>query len=399
MTRVFKLNGLKLASLGLISLMAIMGCTRKFSRLDSDGLGSSGGSSGGNAPITPVGQNASVTFTGVGASGSTYSESAVVYVVGGNSFYTANPGIPGSTSGFDGNPANMTSFGPISFTVSPNTINMANVSVVPLNATQNSFCNNVGFTIQNGTITLNNSASNKLTTMTTCEFMLTSSSDTIGTNQITITFNYTVKDWASPSPLGNGTAAQTTANAIVNSGYIPTSTSLNLSGKNVPDLSPVVALTNLQNLNLSNTGTTTIPSSITQLTALQNLNLSNNQIATIPLSISQLTNLQSLDLSKNNISSIPSSVTQLTSLKFLYLQYNNISVLPSSISQLTNLQTLWINNNQITTIPSTITQLTNLSSILLNANLISTISPDVFNWLKSISSQLNGNPGYPNFGN
>jgi Leucine-rich repeat (LRR) protein len=319
MTVIFSSKSFKLVSLGLLSLTAIMGCSRKFSRIDSSEQGS--------APITPVGQNASITFSGNGANGSSYSESAVVYVVGGNSFYTANQG---SSGGFNGNIANITALAPISFTVTPTTINLVNISVVPYNSSQDPFCNGVTFTVQNGSITLQNSTSNKLTTMTSCAFKLTSSIDAIGDNQLDFTFNYTVKDWALPSTLGAGTAAQITANAIVNSGFTSVSTSLSLPSKNISDLSPILALTNLQSL---------------------------------------------------------------------YLQHNGISIIPSSISQLTNLQTLWLNNNQITTIPESIMQLANLKTILLNENSINTVSSDIFTWIKKMSYQLDGNPGFPNFGN
>ena len=65
---------------------------------------------------------------------------------------------------------------------------------------------------------------------------------------------------------------------------------------------------NITNINLSNSGITTVPESISNLIEITNIDLSNNNIITLPETISELTNLTSLDISDNQIIELSSTI-------------------------------------------------------------------------------------------
>ncbi|MBV7275764.1 leucine-rich repeat domain-containing protein [Clostridiaceae bacterium UIB06] len=120
--------------------------------------------------------------------------------------------------------------------------------------------------------------------------------------------------------------------------------SLDVSSKNIKDISGIENLINLQTLDLSHNEISDI-SAINGLSDLQNLNLSYNIIIDTSI-LRGLNNLQTLNLSNNEISDI-STIQSLNNLKSLNLSNNKISNI-NSLKGLTNLQTLWLNNNQVT---------------------------------------------------
>lgn len=85
------------------------------------------------------------------------------------------------------------------------------------------------------------------------------------------------------------------------------------------------AIENSGNLNLSDCSIRIIPLEICQLTDLKSLNLSGNNIIDIT-PISNLLNLESLDLSSNKITDI-APIENLTQLTYLNLSYNKIQYL------------------------------------------------------------------------
>lgn len=114
------------------------------------------------------------------------------------------------------------------------------------------------------------------------------------------------------------------------------------------DLSPIAALTSLEELNLSgcNPNANDIQM-IGTLPSLKKLTLSGCNLS----SISGLENavlLEYLDLSNNTLRNME-AITPLTALKELYLQHNALSDV-SSFSSLTNLQTLDISYNAVTSV-------------------------------------------------
>ena len=157
-------------------------------------------------------------------------------------------------------------------------------------------------------------------------------------------------------------------------------TELRLAGNRVRDISPLLGLTNLRRLEFPRGITVPVlVRALSVLTDLTNLNLSDSNIADVSVLIpvlSVLTNLIDLNLSSNDITDI-SPLAILTNLKRLHLWNNNISDI-SVVAELTNLTELYMGNNSISDI-SAVVSLTNLSRIDLWNNNISDISPLVEN--------------------
>ena len=157
-------------------------------------------------------------------------------------------------------------------------------------------------------------------------------------------------------------------------------TELRLAGNHVRDISPLLGLTSLRRLELpSGLTEPVLVRALSVLTDLTNLNLSDSNIADVSVLIpvlSGLTNLIDLNLSSNGVTDI-SPLAILTNLKKLHLWNNNISDI-SVVAELTNLTELYMGNNSISDI-SAVVSLTNLSRINLWNNNISDISPLVEN--------------------
>jgi Leucine-rich repeat (LRR) protein len=136
---------------------------------------------------------------------------------------------------------------------------------------------------------------------------------------------------------------------MVESGEIPHNvTHLLLDGNQISDISPLSALTNLEELWLHCNQIIDI-SPLSELTNLKQLDLAANQITDIT-PLESLTNLQSLILCYNKITDI-TPLAGLTNLGGKYncldISYNQITDI-SVLSNLKNLEWLSIDNNQIT---------------------------------------------------
>jgi internalin A len=146
-------------------------------------------------------------------------------------------------------------------------------------------------------------------------------------------------------------------------------TILNLTGKNITNISALANVTNLKELGLSRNNITDIRA-LANLTKLEWLDLSDNNIRDIS-ALRNLTNLKELYLSGNNITDI-SALANLTKLEWLYLIENNITDI-SALANLTNLGWLDLGVNNITDI-SALANLTNLKELGLSRNKITDIS-------------------------
>ncbi len=103
-------------------------------------------------------------------------------------------------------------------------------------------------------------------------------------------------------------------------------------------------------LSLANRKLKKFPMEILALKNLQILNLSGNQIDSIPEQISELKVLQILNLHDNRIRALPPTIGQLKHLKRLYLAKNRIVYFPPEICSLrNNLRYLDISNNHLST--------------------------------------------------
>ncbi|MFX1535390.1 MAG: leucine-rich repeat domain-containing protein [Promethearchaeota archaeon] len=142
-------------------------------------------------------------------------------------------------------------------------------------------------------------------------------------------------------------------------------------------------LTQLVELYLWNNQLSSLPESFGNLTNLKELDLYENQLNTLPKTFENLTKLETLWLSENKLHSLPESFGNLVNLKELYLQENQLSSLPKSFYQLTNLQTLNLGDNQFTTLPGSFENLRNLVELRLYNNKLSTL-PESFGNLTSL---------------
>ena len=146
-----------------------------------------------------------------------------------------------------------------------------------------------------------------------------------------------------------------------------------VNSNTVSNLSPLIGLTELEDLNLTNTILVDW-SALSELTNLIFLYLQNTNISDVS-PLSELTQLTWLVLDDNKISDV-SALSGLTNLISLGLNNNKIldvSALVSALSGLTNLISLGLNNNKISDV-SALSGLTNLTSLGLNNNNISDIS-------------------------
>ena len=136
-------------------------------------------------------------------------------------------------------------------------------------------------------------------------------------------------------------------------------------------------LSNLTGLYLNNNQITQMPEALGKLSKLTGLDLSDNLITVIPEELGKLSNLTGLGLSNNLITAIPEELGQLSNLTGLYLWNNQITSIPEELGQLSNLTELYLMSNQITSIPEELGQLSNLTGLYLNYNQITAIPEEL----------------------
>lgn len=125
---------------------------------------------------------------------------------------------------------------------------------------------------------------------------------------------------------------------------------------------------NLQRLNASGNGITSLPPDFSRLIYIETLNLNKNAFESFPLMICNLKNLHTLSLEDNNITQIPDNISGMTGLNELYLKSNKMSQLPDSICQLGNLHTIHVTDNCLVSLPDAIGDITSLKQLHLAQN-------------------------------
>lgn len=135
---------------------------------------------------------------------------------------------------------------------------------------------------------------------------------------------------------------------------------------------PIVNMSNLQTLDLSENRLNVIPSSTFEnLRQLTTINLSQNDFVALPKSLKFLQHLTKLDLSYNKLLQVPTELGYLTQLEYLDLSSNLIDSLPTdAICQAWkhSLKTLKLANNLILRLPSQIGLLTAIQELDLRNN-------------------------------
>ena len=146
--------------------------------------------------------------------------------------------------------------------------------------------------------------------------------------------------------------------------------SLDLSGRQISDLTQLQPLRNLTWLNLSDNQITDL-TPLESLTNLRVLMLYDNRIYDL-VPLESLTNLTVLELSKNNINDV-APLQSLTNLNVLGLSFNNIEDI-TPLQSLYNLTELYLHDNQLVDI-SSIQYLSNLTLLRLGDNQITDVRP------------------------
>jgi NACHT domain/Leucine Rich repeats (2 copies) len=145
---------------------------------------------------------------------------------------------------------------------------------------------------------------------------------------------------------------------------------LDLSGTQILDLSPLSSLSQLQNLNLNGTQISDL-SPLSSLSQLQTLDLNGTQILDLS-PLSSLSQLQNLNLNGTQILDL-SPLSSLSHLRNLNLNGTQVSDL-SPLSSLFQLQTLGLSGTQILDL-SPLSSLSHLRNLNLNGTQVSDLSP------------------------
>ncbi|XP_061735144.1 leucine-rich repeat-containing protein 58-like [Nerophis ophidion] len=180
--------------------------------------------------------------------------------------------------------------------------------------------------------------------------------------------------------------------------------------------SSVTSFSNLQLLDVSSNGLTTLTEDITRLAKLRTLiaknnhldelslpkgfgsmqlevvNFSGNRFEEIPLQCTKLRRLQSLSLGGNRLKSIPAEIENLTSLEMLYLGGNFITTIPPEVANLPYLSYLVLCDNRIQSVPPQLTRLHSLRSLSLHNNLLTYLPREILSLVHLQELSLRGNP-------
>jgi hypothetical protein len=148
---------------------------------------------------------------------------------------------------------------------------------------------------------------------------------------------------------------------------------LRLRGNGLKSMSDdiLLALQNLEELDLSQNPFVSFPEGIASLNKLQSLKLSFNKIASLPETFGKLQQLRKLDLSNGRLNGFPEILLKLTNLNDLDLSYNQeINKIPESIDQLKQLQALNIRRCNLEQLPVSICNLSQLTKLCVDSDTV-----------------------------
>jgi len=130
---------------------------------------------------------------------------------------------------------------------------------------------------------------------------------------------------------------------------------------------------------------------IVALANLEKLDLSHNNLRFLPSSLGDLQYLKHLDVSYNQLKFIPDSVGELFDLEFASFHHNQIEAIPQTLGECDGLEELYFSHNIIAEIPQTLFLLSSLTVLTLSHNRISVL-PDYFPSFKALQVlSLSGN--------
>lgn len=154
----------------------------------------------------------------------------------------------------------------------------------------------------------------------------------------------------------------------------------------------VLALKNLRYLKLANNEFEIFPSKIRNLEQLEELDLNGNLLSHIPDSIMGLHQLQRLHLNGNLFSHLPRVLCRLPKLSQLNMADNDLAQLPEEMTRLQLLKHLNLAENQLTYLPRWLLRLTQLTALNVSGNRLCQAQDWLVNMPSLQALQLQGNP-------
>ncbi|KAI1885235.1 hypothetical protein AGOR_G00218080 [Albula goreensis] len=173
---------------------------------------------------------------------------------------------------------------------------------------------------------------------------------------------------------------------------------------------------NLEFIDISNNGLSSMCEDITRLTKLKTLiaknnrldefsipkefgsmqievlNFSGNRFEELPTQCLKLQRLKSLSVGGNRLKAIPAEIENLTSLELLYLGGNLISAIPPELANLPYLSYLVLCDNRIQSVPPQLNRLYSLRSLSLHNNLLTYLPREILSLVHLQELSLRGNP-------
>lgn len=141
---------------------------------------------------------------------------------------------------------------------------------------------------------------------------------------------------------------------------------LYLRGGAFTDFSALAGAKSLEVLDLARVKFDELPQEVLSLSALRDLYLSGCGLRAFPQRLDSLPALRYLNLDRNAIDSLPDTLP--THLRWLRLNHNSIKTLPESVGALASLERLYLRGNGLTAIPDALSRCTAVTDLDLASN-------------------------------
>ena len=155
---------------------------------------------------------------------------------------------------------------------------------------------------------------------------------------------------------------------------------------------PLKKLKRLYDLNLYETGLTSLPKKMGKLKHLTILDLYHNELTILPKQMGKMKALEQLAVANNRLTELPKELAKLPRLTTLFAHHNKLSQLPTEMASLNNLRLLDIGSNQFSELPAVVLTLPALEDLDLSGNNIQTLPPTIAQLTKLKKLYMRSNP-------